>query len=423
MEKRSISQINEKIRKNEAVVLTAEEISLLINEGEEPKFQDVDVITTGTCGLMSGTVAVFNLSLAEPGAFQKAHKIFLNGIPGFPGPCPNEWLGKVDLMVYGTSHSLNDPEYGGGFLFKDLLKGEEVKVELESIEGKSIETYVTLDDFETHRIIGTRMAFCNYTAFINPTQAPISSIFNAVDMEGPFKSISFSGCGELNPIQNDPQLHTICPGTKILLNGAEGLVMGEGTRSTPAKPNLMLTADMKEMNHHYLGGFKTGAGPEIFNTLALPIPVLNEKILKNTFIGNKDIELPIADIRGRHSILGYTDYACAWEESDERPQYVEDDCRRCRVCIVEERCPTLAYLHGTFYPKKCFGCGMCAFSCPYDAFHMNTGQIPFKINDEEISVPVSCRQSDLKRARELTRELKKKIEEGNFFFNKCRSSD
>ena len=96
---RTIEDINKKIENGNATVLTAEEISNLVRDGETPKAEDVDVVTTGTCGIMSGTVAVLHVPVADPGAFKKAKSISLNGVPGFPGPCPNEWLGSVDLVI------------------------------------------------------------------------------------------------------------------------------------------------------------------------------------------------------------------------------------------------------------------------------------------------------------------------------------
>ena len=112
--KKNVQQINQKIKEGKATVFTAEEITRLVMEGEEPFAEDIDVVTTGTCGIMSGTAAIFHLPVSKPGSFKKAKNILLNGVPGFPGPCPNEWLGSVDLMVYGTAHSVYDPQYGGG---------------------------------------------------------------------------------------------------------------------------------------------------------------------------------------------------------------------------------------------------------------------------------------------------------------------
>ena len=418
MKIRSIEEINKKITNGEATVLTAEEVSKLVRAGEEPKAEDVDVITTGTCGIMSGTAAIFHVPVAEPGSFKKAKNVLLNGVPGFPGPCPNEWLGSVDMIVYGTSHSIYQDKYGGGFLFKDILSGKNIEVEVESIHGEKIKSTVNIEDIGTAQMIGTRLAFKNYNSFVNPTDKPVSSIFNAIDLEGPFKGFTFSGCGELNPLQNDPIMKTICAGSKVLLNGAEGYVIGRGTRSSDEKPNMMITADMRNMDAHYLGGFKTGAGPEVFNSVAAAIPVLDDEILKETFIQNKDIKLPVTDIRGRHNVLGFTDYHDAWGDSDERPVYHPEICLNCDVCIVRERCPTGAYTD-TLNTRRCFGCGMCAYSCPNAAFTMESGSVQFKINERSIEVPVVCRQSDIKRARELVAELTKRIEKGAFILNKC----
>ena len=415
---RSIEEINQKIERGEATVLTAEEVSGLVRNGEEPKAKDIDVITTGTCGIMSGTAAIFHVKAGEPGSFKKAKSVLLNGVPGFPGPCPNEWLGSVDMMVYGTSHSIYDENYGGGFLFNDIISGKDIEIEVESIHGEKIKSTVNIDDFGLARMIGTRLAFKNYTAFINPSNEPVASIFNAIEMGGSYEGLSFSGCGELNPLQNDPVMNTIKTGTKVLMCGSEGIIIGNGTRSAPEKPNLMISADMYEMDPHFLGGFKTAAGPEVFNSIAAAIPVLNDEILKNTYIMNKDISLPIADIKGRHLPLGATNYAEVWEGTDERPVYCQDDCKNCEVCIVRERCPTGAYADSLDI-NQCFGCGMCAYSCKFGAFQMKRGEIKFKEEEGVIDIPIICRQSDIKRARELANELKKRVINGTFSISKC----
>lgn len=416
IQKKSIHDINQKIKKGEATILTAEEVTRLVMDGEEPTVEDVDVVTTGTCGIMSGTAAIFHLPVGEPGSFKKARKITLNGVPGFPGPCPNEWLGSVDLMIYGTSHSITDPQYGGGFLFKDLLRGEEIEIKVEDITGNIIKSTVTLNDFGTAQMIGTRFAFKNYTAFINPGPDSVSSIFNAVDMEGNLKGISFSGCGELNPLQNDPQLNSIRKGTRLLINNSEGLFISTGTRSSPEKPNMMITADMKDMDPHYLGGFRTGAGPEVYNSVATAIPIMDDEILQKTFIKNEDIPLPIADIRGRHSVLSQTNYGI-WRDSDERPTYEKELCQKCGTCLVEERCPTRAFQNHELNQIRCFGCGMCAYSCPFGTFQMERGHVMMDWEGHLKELEVSCRQSDIKRARELARELKNRIERGDFLLN------
>ena len=112
------------------------------------------------------------------------------------------------------------------------------------------------------RIYGCRHAFKNYSAFVNPGDTPVNTIFHARGFEPHCRGATFSGCGQINPLKNDPLLESIGIGTRILLNGAEGFVLGTGTRSTRERPNLSGFADMHQMSPEYMGGFATSAGPE-----------------------------------------------------------------------------------------------------------------------------------------------------------------
>lgn len=203
MEIKTISQINEKIDKGEANIYTAEEFKKLIKKGDVPCFEEVDVVTCGTCGVMSGTAAILNFIVSEPGKFIRAREVYLNGVPAYAGPCPNEWLGSIDAILHGTTHSIDDKNYGGGFLLKELLEGKSVDARVESVDNVSVENTITIDDIVRGQLIGTRMAFKNYTAFTNPSNEAVSSIFAATPLEGNLSGLTFSGCGDLNPLQND----------------------------------------------------------------------------------------------------------------------------------------------------------------------------------------------------------------------------
>ncbi|MCK4382124.1 MAG: methanogenesis marker 16 metalloprotein, partial [Candidatus Lokiarchaeota archaeon] len=91
--KRKLSEIRNKISSGTANVITVQEFITQINNGEHITFEDVDVITTATKGLMSGIMGVFSFRLSPPKKFRKFTEISINGIPAFPGPCPNEYLG------------------------------------------------------------------------------------------------------------------------------------------------------------------------------------------------------------------------------------------------------------------------------------------------------------------------------------------
>ena len=363
---------------------------------------------------MSGTAAILNFIVSEPGEFIRADKVYLNGVPAYAGPCPNEWLGEVDVILHGTSHSINDEGYGGGFLLKDIMEGKSVDVRVESVDGKTIENTITKSDINRAQIIGSRMAFKNYTAFTNPNSEAVSSIFAATPLEGNLSGLTFSGCGDLNPLENDLPHNVIKTGKKVLLNDAEAFILGDGTRSNPQKPNLMLSGDLTQMDSYYFGGFKTGQGGEIFNTVAIPIPVLNEEIYNNLLICDSDVTLPVADIKGRHLPLAETNYYELWGTYDLRPQYDRAKCSVCDSCEVENVCPTNAFSNQRLDLSRCFGCGMCANFCSHDAFDMNTGSVDLKINEKDVNIPIICRQSDRLRANKLSLKLKKMIKSGEF---------
>ena len=411
---KTIDEINRKIENGEANIYTAEEFKKLIKKDDAPAFEEVDVVTCGTCGVMSGTAAIFNFIISEPGEFIRASEVYMNGVPAYAGPCPNEWLGSVDVILHGTAHSIHDSSYGGGFLIKDILEGKSIDVRVESADGKTIENTITKDDITRAQIVGARMAFKNYTAFTNPSSDEVKSIFAAIPLEGNLKGLTFSGCGDLNPLQNDIPHNVIKEGSKVLLNGAVGYVLGDGTRSSAEKPNLMLSADLSQMDSYYIGGFKTSQGAEVYDTVAIPIPVLTEEIYNNLLITDDMIDLPVADIRGRHLPLGSADYAKMWDNHDLRPKYDRAKCSACDKCIVEEICPTNAFKGEMLNMTYCFGCGMCANYCRHDAFDMDTGNVDLTINDEKVNIPIILRQSDRLRANKLSLKLKKMIENRDF---------
>lgn len=414
MQKKDINQINQKIENGEANIFTAEEFKKLIENDDAPKFDEVDVVTCGTCGVMSGTAAILNFTVSKPGEFIRASEVYLNGIPAYAGPCPNEWLGEVDVILHGTTHSINDKNYGGGFLLKEIMENKTIDIKVKSVDGKIIENTITKKDIKRAQIIGSRMAFKNYTAFTNPGKEKVSSIFAATPLEGNLSGLTFSGCGELNPLQNDIPHNVIKTGAKVLLNGAEGFILGDGTRSNREKPNLMISADLTKMDPYYFGGFKTGEGGEIFNTVAIPIPVLTEEIYNNLLIKDVDVKLPVADIKGRHLPLTETNYYELWKNYDLRPKYNREKCAGCDKCIIEEICPTNAFKNQKYDLSRCFGCGMCANFCSHNSFEMNVGNVDLEINNKNANIPIICRQSDRLRANKLSLKLKKLIKSQEF---------
>ena len=81
---KTIAEINEKIRKGKAVVVTAEEIIDIVEEkGPVKAALEVDVVTTGTFGPMCSSGAFMNFGHSQPRI--KAAKAWLNDVPAFAG--------------------------------------------------------------------------------------------------------------------------------------------------------------------------------------------------------------------------------------------------------------------------------------------------------------------------------------------------
>ncbi|MCK4780442.1 MAG: methanogenesis marker 16 metalloprotein, partial [Candidatus Lokiarchaeota archaeon] len=148
VKKRKLSEIRKKIENGSALVLTVQEFIDRISEGEKVKFEDVDIITTATKALMSGIMGIFSFRLSPPKTLRKFTEVTINGISAFPGPCPNEYLGIVDLIIYGTAQSQKLDNYCGGSLFREIIEGKSVEILAKSAEGETIEKEMKLEDMQ-----------------------------------------------------------------------------------------------------------------------------------------------------------------------------------------------------------------------------------------------------------------------------------
>jgi putative methanogenesis marker 16 metalloprotein len=414
---KTIDEINQRIAKGEAVVLTAKEVEELLVGGREDEVKEVDVVTTGTMGLMSGTYALLSFQIAEPGIHRRFRNATINGVPVSVGPCPNESLGIIDVMIFGTAECEDRPDYGGSFLFRDLVEGREVVVRAISNKGLLVETVLTINEMPTAKLLSSRNCFRNYRAFVNPSDKEFSSIFHCRPFPPNYAGMTFSGCGHYNPIQNDPGLECTGVGTRLLFNGNEGFVVGSGTRSSPKYPNLMTVAEMRGMDPTLMGGFLTAAGPECLTSYAIPIPIINDSILKSVLTRDADIPLSIGDIRDRHKI-GQADYGQVWTNRDEMITLEKGLCINCPRCAAMDVCPTFAIKRKDGLPfitrDRCVNCGVCVKACPEVCFIGSLGEVDALIDGENRAMPIMCRNSNRVGAIRTMEDLKERILDRQF---------
>jgi putative methanogenesis marker 16 metalloprotein len=260
------------------------------------------------------------------------------------------------------------------------------------------------------RMVTTRSAFKNYLAVVNTRSDPVQTIFSVTDLTGPFTMATVSGCGDINPLQNDPSMMVIGEGIRVLLNGTTGTVMGTGTRGTREKPNLAIFANMKGMVPAMMGGFITARGPECTTSVAVPIPVLDDSVLECLRVTNDQIPLPVADVRDRIPFASAT-YADVWDGTDATITFTQESCLWCEPCAAAAVCPAGAIvpMQGIDF-ARCTNCGTCVRECYGGAFSGNLGTLGF----DNRKVPVILRQSDRARALRLCEDLKDRIQKRRF---------
>jgi putative methanogenesis marker 16 metalloprotein len=404
---KSLETVRKRIMDRKAVIMTAPELKSRIADGEKIGVRDVDVVTCGTCGVMSGTYAVLSFPVASPGSFRQADRITLNGVPCIPGPCPNERLGLVDLIVFGTARGSGC--YGGGHLIRDIIDGQTVEVEVTAGERRFLAS-VDITGIPHARLFTTRSAFKNYVAMVNCAPSPEKTIFSVMPLSGGCTEATVSGCGEISPLENDPYLRFLAPGMPVLVNGGPGFVIGTGTRTSRERPNIAVHGDLAAMDPEFCGGFVTSAGPECITSIATAIPVLDEAVLASLRVHDRDIPLPVMDISDRQQV-GCSSYDRVWQGTAREVVFDDSACLRCQPCQVRDLCPVCAIREdGSIDQGRCFACGTCVHGCAGQAYRGFLGTLP--VGSRE--VPIVLRQSDRARAERLCGLLKDRIRDGRF---------
>ena len=311
--KKSYEEINEKIRRGEAVVVTAEEvIDIVVEKGYAKAAQEIDVVTTGTFGPMCSSGAFINFGHSNPRI--KMKKVWLNGVEAYSG------IAAVDAYIGAGQLPDNDPEnkvfpgrftYGGGHVIHDLVAGRDIKLEAvgygtDCYPNKKVDTIITLDDVNDAFLFNPRNAYQNYNCAINLGDRVIYTYMGILKPK--VGNASYSSAGQLSPLLNDPYYRTIGIGTRIFLGGGVGYVAWNGTQHHPnvirgengvpqtGAGTLALIGDLKGMDPDWLVGLSfIGYGATMAVGIGIPIPILDEEMLHYTAVKDEEIYCPIVD--------------------------------------------------------------------------------------------------------------------------------
>ncbi|MCK4591452.1 MAG: homocysteine biosynthesis protein [Candidatus Latescibacteria bacterium] len=328
---KSYAEINAKIKKGAAVVVTAEEIiDIVEQEGPRRAAEQVDVVTTGTFGPMCSSGVLLNIGHSTPKI--KIHQAWLNDIPISAG------LAAVDLYLGATALPEHDPLnthypgeflYGGGHVIQDLVGGKDIQLKAigygtDCYPRKRLETWINIKDLNEATLLNPRNAYQNYNVAVNLSAKTIHTYMGV--LKSNLGNAIYCSAGQLSPLFNDPFYRTIGVGSRIFLGGGVGYVCWHGTQHDPNVPRgengvvkagagtLAVIGDLKQMSPEWLVGVSMlGYGASLTVGLGIPIPILNEQIVRFTAVKDEEIWAPIVDYsdaypNNRSEILGEVDY-------------------------------------------------------------------------------------------------------------------
>ncbi|MFO7995627.1 MAG: homocysteine biosynthesis protein [Dehalococcoidia bacterium] len=331
---KTIAEINDKIRRGEAVVVTAEEVIDLAREkGLSRAAQEIDVVTTGTFGPMCSSGAFLNIGHSRPRTKLGGGKVYLNDIPAYTG------IAAVDLFLGATAIADDDPRnkfypgefnYGGGHVIEELIAGKDIRLTAtaygtDCYPRRTLETLINIRDINEAILFNVRNAYQNYNVAVNLSDKILYTYMGVLKPN--LGNANYSTAGQLSPLFNDPYYKTIGVGTKIFLGGGTGYVAWHGTQHNPTAlrgdngvprrgaGTLAVIGDLKQMKPEWLVGTSMlGYGCTLTVGIGVPIPVLSEEILRYTTVNDAGILAPIVDYSEAYpqmkaDILGEVSYA------------------------------------------------------------------------------------------------------------------
>ncbi len=310
---KTYAEINEKVRKGEAVVVTAEEIIDIVEEkGTKKAAEEVDVVTTGTFGPMCSSGAFLNVGHPKPKI--KIQKAWLNDVGAYSGiAAVDVYIGAGELQEGDPANKIFPGEfrYGGGHVIQDLVAGKDIRLKAiaygtDCYPRKELETWINIKDLNEAILYNPRNCYQNYDVAVNLSDKTIYTYMGI--LKSNLGNANYSTAGQLSPLLNDPFYRSIGLGTKIFLGGGVGYVTWQGTQHNPTAERgengvpissagtIAVIGDMKQMKPEWLVGTSyLGYGVTLTVGLGIPIPILDEEMVKYVAVKDEDIYAQITD--------------------------------------------------------------------------------------------------------------------------------
>ncbi|MFO7599977.1 MAG: homocysteine biosynthesis protein [Candidatus Desulfacyla sp.] len=313
---KTIEEINEKIRKGSAVVFTAEEIIDVVREkGVKRASREVDVVTTGTFSPMCSSGAFINLRQEKQKMKLGGGYATLNDVPAYAG------LAAADIYLGATALPEGDPRnhngrpgrfrYGGAHVIEELAQGKKVLLKAggygtDCYPKRRRDQMIGFEEMNEAFLFNPRNCYQNYNVAVNLSDKPIYTYMGKLKPR--LGNANYCSAGQLSPLLNDPMYRTIGIGTRIFFCGAEGYVVWNGTQHNPDVPRLAngtptagagtlaLIGNLKDMDPKWLRAVSfTGYGVSLSVAVGLPIPILDEEMMRFVSVSDADLKAPVID--------------------------------------------------------------------------------------------------------------------------------
>jgi uncharacterized protein (DUF39 family) len=254
-------------------------------------------------------------------------------VPAYAG------FAAVDIYLGVTAIPDDDPrnkvfpgefKYGGGHVINEIVAGQDVRLEAtaygtDCYPRKKLETFINIKDLNEAVLFNIRNCYQNYNVAVNLSDKMIYTYMGALKPN--LGNANYCSAGQLSPLLKDPYYKTIGIGTKIFLGGGIGFVAWHGTQHNPGVPRksngipqapagtLAVIGDLKQMKPEWLVGTSMlGYGVSLTVGIGVPIPVLDEEIIKYAAAGDEEIYTQVVDYSANYpqcvpGSLGEVNYA------------------------------------------------------------------------------------------------------------------